>query len=234
MQRQLLQQDLGSLPVFQTFSVQLLEALRLNAQVYHLKPQETLLFQGDQIRSFYVILKGGIRLVEYGDSGPSVTLKIYGPGDIFGLLAISGSYPHPTQIEAIHDSTVLAFDGNTTRNLILEYPELGLAIIDMLNQHVHHAHRRIRHMAAERVDRRLARTLLHFCDKFGKENCSGSISIDVPLSQRDLAEFTATTVETINRTLTQWSKQGFIACSHKHIDVLNREALTTITQGNEP
>lgn len=232
MHRQLLQQDLSVIAAFKPFSPQLLSALRDNAQVYCLKPQEILLYQGDVIHSFYAVLEGGVRLVEQDEKGTSVTLKIYGPGDIFGLLAVSGHYTHPAQIEAIHHSMVIAINGQSTRQLVLEYPELGLAIIDLLTGHVHHAHQRIRYMTAERVDRRLARTLLHYSDKFGKQQC-GKISIDVPLSQRDLAEFAGTTVETINRTLTQWSKQGIVASAHKHIDILDREALVAIAEDRQ-
>jgi CRP-like cAMP-binding protein len=216
-------------PLNARLSADALDALGAVARTVYLNPQDILLGQCETIRAFYVIVEGGVRLVEYTPDGQSVALKIYGPGDVFGLLAVSGSYPHPTQIESIHDSVLVAFDGQDARRLMSTYPEVALLVIDLLTEHVHHAHQRIRQMAAEKVDRRLARTLLHLCDKFGRDD-GQIISIDAPLSQRDLAEFTGTTVETINRTLTAWEKRGVVRCSHRHIDVLDRAALVGIAE----
>ncbi len=221
--------DLQTVPALQHLELSILEALSSIARVYYLKPQEVILHQGDIIHSFYIVQQGGVRLVEYTPDGQGVSLKIYGPGDIFGLLAISGGYPHPAQIEAIHDSVVFAVDGQDTRRLIHSWPDFGLLVIDLLTAHVHEAHNRLRHMAAEKVDRRLARALLHLNKKFGRAE-DGKISLDVPITQRDLAEFTGTTVETINRTLTQWSRQGLVVCSHKHIDILDCDGLTAIAE----
>jgi CRP/FNR family transcriptional regulator, nitrogen oxide reductase regulator len=221
--------QLHSIPAFQHLSEDILNAMASIACVYSLKPGEVLLYQGDEIHSFYVVQCGGVRLVDYTADGQSVSLKIYGPGDVFGLLAISGSYPHPTQIEAVHQSLIIGIDGHDVRQMMMAHPLLALTAIDLLTKHVHEAHRRIRHMAVEKVDRRLARALLQFSDKFGFDD-GGCINIDLPITQRDLAEFTGTTVETINRTLTAWCKQGIVACSHKHIDILDRDALANIAE----
>ena len=230
--RQLAEPDLSLVPALQALPPEALGRLAALGRLYYLEPGEVLLHQGDLIHSFYIVLNGGVRLVEYTGGGQSVSLKIYGPGDLFGLLAISGSYPHPTQIEAIHYSEIAAIPGAETRRLMRECPDLALVVLDLLTAHVHHAHHRIREMATERVDRRLARTLLHLSAKFGVES-DGVLSIDVPLTQRDLAEFAGTTVETINRALKLWSRRGIVRCGHKHLDVLDRPALAAIAEGAE-
>lgn len=212
--------QLTAVPAFAHLRPDAQAALLSSAHTYRLKTGDVLLHQGDPISAFYIIHSGGMRLVSYAEDGQVVTLKVYGAGDVFGLLAISGSYPHPTQIEAIQDSVIIAVDGHDARALMLDYPELALTIIDLLTAHVHEGHERVRHMATKRVDRRLAQSLLKLADKFGREEGS-HVTIDLPLTQRDLAEFTGTTVETINRTLTVWEKQGIVACSHKHITILS-------------
>jgi CRP-like cAMP-binding protein len=153
--------DLSVIPDLQRITRDGQQALIAIARVLHLTTGSVLLYQGDVIHSFYLIQQGGVRLVEYMPDGQSVSLKIYGPGDVFGLLAISGSYPHATQIETIHDSTLLAFSGEETRRLMLVYPDIALFVIDRLTAHIHEAHHRLRAMAVERVERRLARALLH-------------------------------------------------------------------------
>jgi CRP/FNR family transcriptional regulator len=221
--------QLPQISAFQHLDSTILSAMLSVARTLTLKAGEVLLYQGDYIHSFYILQSGGMRLLQYTEDGQCVALKVYGVGDVFGLLAISGSYPHPTQIEAIQESTLIGIDGQDARALMLDYPELALTIIDLLTAHVHEGHDRVRHMATKRVDRRLALTLLKMCDKFGKP-LDGNILIDVPMTQRDLAEFSGTTVETINRTLTQWEKQGWLICSHKRLEICDLAALQVVAE----
>ncbi len=215
---------LGQATALRHLDTPVLEAMREAARSHFLKPGEVLLYQGDPIHAFYVIISGGVRLVNYTADGQAITLKIYGPGDVFGLLAVSGPYPHPTQIETVQDSVIISIDGQDVRRLMLAHPQLSLTLIDLLTAHVHEAHHRIRNMAFKRVDRRLALALLNLAAKFGRSE-GDTVWLDVAITQRDLAEFTGSTVETINRTLTLWGKQGIVAVGHKRVDILNIAAL---------
>lgn len=218
--------DFTNLAVLASLPSHVLEALKSIATLYALQAGEPLFQQGDFSHAFYIVQEGGVRLVEHTDNGQDVNLKVYGPGDLFGLLAISGAYPHPARIEAAIDSLIIGISGQQARQLILEHPELGVLFIDLLVDHVHHAHERIRHMAAERTEQRLARAILHFSDKFGVELDGGPS--EIALSQQDIAEFTGTTLETVNRLLRRWSKAGLIALQRRQINILDRSALQAL------
>lgn len=221
--------DLSSVPALRHLSGCTLAAMTDTARICTFRSKEVIVYQGSPIQSFFVVLRGAVRLVEYGPTGQTVALKIYGTGDIFGLLAVSGTYPHNAQIEAIQESVIASLNGSDTRQLILDHPQLGLTVIDLLTSHVHHAHYRIRDMAAKRVEQRLARAIIHLAEKFGQSQ-GAILSIELPLSQRDLADYIATTVETINRTLTIWEREEIVRCSHKHIDVLDQTSLLAIAE----
>jgi CRP-like cAMP-binding protein len=220
---------LNSLSFFANLPDETLAAIKEVASTHILQPGEILYQQGDAADSFYVVLEGGVRLVEQTDTAKEVGLKIYGKGDLFGVLAIRGPYPHPSRVEALLDTTVIGIRGEDARKLILRHSELGLNIIDAMIVHVHHAHERIRELASEPVNRRLARALLKLCDKFGVDG-PDCIHIDMPVTQYDLALFVNTTVETVNRTLQQWSKEGIVDTSRMHINIVNAGALLDIAE----
>ncbi len=221
--------DLSTIPALRHLPTCTLAAMARIARQCSFRPKEVLVYQGTPIQNFFIVLSGALRLVEYGPTGQTVALKIYGPGDIFGLLAISGDFPHNAQVEAIHETLVASINGSDMRQTILEHPQLALTVIDLLTSHVHHAHYRIRDMAAKRVEQRLARALMHLAEKFGQTQ--GAItSIELPLSQRDLADYVATTVETINRTITTWERQEIVRCGHKHVDILDPQILSAISE----
>lgn len=221
--------DLTVFPVFAALSASASAALAHIAMMQRLERGEFLYQQGEIASGFYLVAAGGVRLVETTYAGQDVHLKVYGAGDLFGLLAISGSYPHPSGAQAIDSSMVLRFPGEAVRTVIGQCPELGLVLVDLLVAHVHHAHGRIRQLAAERVERRLARALLHFAEKFGCP-AGDAISIEVSLSQQDLADFIGTTVETVNRTLKLWEGRGIIRRARQHIDVFTPDALAQIAE----
>lgn len=56
------------------------------------------------------------------------------------------------------------------------------------------------------------------------------LSIDITLSQKDLAEFAGTTIETVNRTLKIWEQREYIRRSRQHIDLLDRLALMAVAE----
>jgi CRP-like cAMP-binding protein len=200
-----------------------LAALDVVTKEVILAPGETLYKQGDTASGFYIVVRGGVRLVEHTPEGKDLNLKVYGPGDAFGLLAIAGEYPHPAAVIAASPSVLLRFDGDAVRDLITRHPTVGLCIIDALVDHVHHAHDRIRQMALEKTERRLARALLHFAEKFGQQNPDGHISAN--FTQQDIAEFTGTTVETVSRFFKQWEQQGYIKRDRSSVTLLSSDGL---------
>ncbi len=216
---------------FQHLTAATINALDARAVPFRLRHRELLYSQGETAHSLYCILRGGIRLVHDSPDGQQVTIKIHGASEILGVLAISGEFPYYASGEAVGETQVVALEGTVLRQMMGEYPELALTMMDLVVGHVHEAHGRIRQMMAERVDRRLARALLHYCLKFGR-HIGTEISIEVPLTQQDLAQFCGATLETINRTLRGWQDSGWIRLSRQHIDVLHCEALQQIAEDN--
>jgi CRP/FNR family transcriptional regulator len=222
------------IPIFQSLDSAAQQALTSIARLYTLQPNERLFNRGDRAHCLYVVQRGGVRLVKYTDSGKAVSLKVHGMGDLFGLLAISGEYEHRAAVDAIDHTEIIALRGSLLREVIREHPSVGLLIMDWLANHVHEAHERIQSLAAERTERRIAQTLLHFYRKFGHMQ-GDECQIDVALSQQDVAEFTGTTPETVNRYLKQWEQANLVRLSRQHIDILDYDGLREIaSQNNYP
>lgn len=210
------------------------DALRSIATSYELKYREALYQQGDVAHSMYVIQRGGIRLVEATPEGRSVAQKVYGAGDVMGMLALSQTFLHPSRAEAVvGDTLVFGFRGQEVRAIMRQYADLAILIMDMLVEHVQHSHHRLRQVMLERVERRLARGLLHYASKFGEPDADdGSILIGVPISQQDMAQFTGATIETVNRTLKIWEERDIIRCQRQRVVLLDSDVLERIAEDN--
>lgn len=218
--------NIQDLPLFAGLNARALAALAESAQQVVLAKGETLFEQGDDATAFYIVTRGGVRLVEHTPEGKALNLKVYGPGDTFGLLAVTGGYAHNAAVIAAGPSVLYSFNGAAMRDLISRHPSVGLRIIDALVDHVHHAHDRIRQMAVEKTERRLARALLHFSAKFGQSVGPGQVSTNV--TQREIAEFTGTTTETVSRLFKSWERAGYIQCDRSSITVLAADGLRQV------
>lgn len=219
------------LPLYDGLSEGAGSALRKMSKMRRLQSGSLLYRQGEAANSFYCVLSGGVRLIEHVDAGKQVNLKVYGPGDVFGLLSLAGEFTHQADVVAVGYSEILAFNATQTRQLSQQYPEIALRIIDLLVLHVEHAHTRIRTLAAEKVERRLARSLLHFCQKFGRPGPDGSLQ-SANITQQDLAEFTGTTIETVNRHLRKWEQLEIITRRRMQITIVDPEQLHGLANGS--
>jgi len=84
-------------------------------------------------------------------------------------------------------------------------------------------------MAVERVERRIARTLLKLAATTGSSNEDG-IVIELPLTRQDIAEMAGTTVETATRTLSKFRKKGLIQTERGRVIILKPHQLVRIAE----
>lgn len=219
------------LPLYDGLSHEARNALHSLARLQRLRAGSILFRQGATTSAFYSVLSGGMRLVENIEEGKQVSLKVYGAGDVFGLLALAGEFTHRADVVAVSYSEILEFNAPQTRILSQQYPEIALRIIDLLVLHVEHAHTRIRTLAAEKVERRLARSLLHLCQKFGSPETKGLLQVS-NFTQQDIAEFTGTTIETVNRHLRNWEHLGIITRQRMQITIVDLAQLHDLANGS--
>jgi len=74
------------------------------------------------------------------------------------------------------------------------------------------------------VEQRIARTLWRLLPLCGEPNAEG-IALDLPLSRRDLAGISGTTIYTVSRTLQGWERQGWLRSGRRRLMVLAPGAL---------
>ena len=74
------------------------------------------------------------------------------------------------------------------------------------------------------AEQRIARTLLRLLPLCG-EACAEGIAFDLPLSRRDLAGISGTTIYTVSRTLRAWERQGWLRSGRRRLMLFSPCAL---------
>ena len=189
---------------------------------------DILFHQGDNPQLAYIVVSGRLRLIQHTADGKDVTMANFMPGDGIGLIMLLTNEPYPGTAEALEASELLSFSAAPLWDLINSYAPFGVRVIQMLATHLYEAQNRIRELSAERVQQRVARSLLRLVEKVGVADKNGSVRLDIRLSRQDLAQMNGTTLETISRTLTAWESAGVIEANREQIVILKPHALVRI------
>jgi CRP-like cAMP-binding protein len=88
---------------------------------------------------------------------------------------------------------------------------------------------RLRELSTEKVERRIAHTILRLVEQAGRRTARG-IEIAFPLSRQDLAEMSGTTLHTVSRTLSAWEERGIVDCGRRRVVVAKSQLLESIAE----
>jgi CRP-like cAMP-binding protein len=186
-------------------------------------------YQEDQADTFYVLLQGSVRMSQITPDGHQVIVHFFGPGQGVGIIAALGQFAYPLTAEAIEDCTFLVWDRALMTQLMEKLPSLAINAARMLAVRFKELQERYRELATERVERRIARTLLRLGKQLGQKVDDG-ILINMPLSRRDLAEMTGTTLYTVSRTISKWEQEGLVKTGREQVTICAPHGLVVIAE----
>ena len=99
------------------------------------KDGETIVEEGMQSRTMYVIQGGKVKVVK-NDKGNETVLALLGEGDIFGEMSLFDSSPRSATIKAVGEARVLAIEYEGLLKRIKMDPTLALRIIKQMCQRI--------------------------------------------------------------------------------------------------
>jgi len=216
--------------LFATVPADLLSPLAAVSRSQTITKGDFLFRQGEDASTFYLLHSGHMRLVQHSAEGKDVTLTTFSAGGVIALVAAITHDSYPGSVEAIEDSELIALPGGEMWQLMNAYAPLAVNVLRQIAARLHEAHDRIRELSVEKVQQRVARSLLRLVRQVGVKQPDGSISLDLRLSRQDLAQMNGTTLETISRTLTNWERDGLIDAAREHLTILRPHQLVVIAE----
>jgi len=175
---------------------------------------ESLFMQGQPARCLMLIRTGSVKITQISSSGNEVILWMYGRGKVLGVLSEPALGSHPSSARAMEATTALVWDCATVQNLVEICPRIRQNLSQVLMGRLHELEERFREVATEKVPRRLALALMRLSKHVGKHGRDG---VEVALSREELAQMTGTTLFTISRILSQWSREEFVSSRRESV-----------------
>ncbi|HME05246.1 MAG TPA: Crp/Fnr family transcriptional regulator [Solirubrobacteraceae bacterium] len=147
---------LGRVPVFSTLEQSDLERIASLAVPRWFEPGEVVFREGDASDTCYVVRDGRARaIVEHAD-GRTITLATFGPGDIFGELAMFEDELRSATVEAVDPTGVVGVLGPDMRRLMVEHPQISMRLVVALGRRLRETNERLTRQSFQTVQSRVA------------------------------------------------------------------------------
>jgi CRP-like cAMP-binding protein len=210
-----------------------LAAIVAVANLQPLKPRAVLLRQGRPATSFYVIMRGRLKVGQVTPGGHESAVRMLGPGHMVGGPALFGNATYPVTASAMEPSVVLSWSAAAISSLVSRYPQLARNVMLAMAKRIVELQDRCRELATENVHRRLARALLRLAGHTPQKPDAGPLT-PIRCSRQDLSEIAGTTLFTVSRILSQWNRQGLVKTARQKVLLLRPLDLHRIADPADP
>jgi CRP/FNR family transcriptional regulator len=210
------------IPLFEGLSIPHREALAGIAIPRTFPAGGQIFSEGDEGRGFYAVLTGRVKIFKLSPEGKEQILHLFGPGEIFGEVAVFTGQGFPAHAAAERTCSLLFFPREAFVDLIRRDATLSLGMLAVLSMRLRRFTRMVEDLSLKEVPGRLAAWLLY------RGSAEGKDSVRLDLSKTQLAALLGTIPETLSRILTRMSRQGLIRTQGARITILDRESLEAI------
>lgn len=189
----------------------------------------TLFRQGDPARRCFMVIEGRLKLSQLHEQGKEAIIRYVGPGETTAALALFKNRNYPLTARAVSDTRTAAWDKAALDHLLDRHPCLARNLLRMALDRLEEIQTRYLELRTEQVERRIARALLRIMQHAGRRT-TGGVTIDLPLSRQELADYSGTTLYTASRTLSGWEKKGWIRSGRERIVIADPHALVLFSE----
>jgi CRP/FNR family transcriptional regulator, cyclic AMP receptor protein len=156
--------------------------------------------------SLFVIARGKVKVVLYGETGREIILSILRAGDFFGEMSLLDRQPRSANVVAIEDADLLSLDREAFEKHLSAHPSTALAILAEMSRRLRHADEVIGNLALLDVYGRVARTIRELAQTQGERP-----------TQQEIAGLIGTARETVSRALNEFTRRGLLEMRGKQI-----------------
>ncbi len=169
----------------------------------------------------YLIHSGRVRIFLPNPDGREVTLRLFGPGDVFGELSLLDGGTRTASAQAREDTHAYLLFREDFMRLLRNQFDLVQHVIHLLVERLRYTTHYTQQLAFMSIPSRVAAALLQLASMETSAPASGHIKI----TQQDLANYVGTTREWVNRTLNDFVTRGWVTVQRGSVTIVNRDAL---------
>lgn len=215
----------SKVPIFENLNKEELMEIVKNIDHKEYVKGDVIFTEGNLASTLFFINEGKIKLYKYTKDGKEQILHVLSEGDFFGELELIKPSKYGFNSKAIVDSKICTLTKDEMKEIIMRNPEIGIKVLETVGERLAKVESLVQNLATNDVDSRMAYLLIDLMEKYG-EDVGSNISIKLPLSREEMANFIGVTRETISRKLKKFEDEELIKIEGtKNIIILDEEGL---------
>ncbi|WP_053366788.1 Crp/Fnr family transcriptional regulator [Bacillus sp. FJAT-27245] len=181
-------------------------------------PKGAYLFrEGQEATEVYLIISGKVQILKMHPQGQELLLRLSGANDIVGELTLFTVDPkYIFSARVIEDAKIAALNIGDLERAIFKNSKLALEFLKWMNDHMRKTMTKFKDLVLYGKKGALYSTLIRLSNSYGVVGEEG-ITIDVPLTTQDLANFCGTAREIVSRMLSDLKKMGIVSVRSRKI-----------------
>ncbi len=173
------------------------------------KKGQQLFEAGDKAESFFIILKGWVKLFRVSREGEEAVIHIFGPGESFAEAAVfRDQRSYPVNAQAVTDIEIVEIPRNFFIQKIEQDSQFALRILATISSRQHYLVGQLEQITTRTAPQRIGAFLLRFSQKKSAE--SNIMAVHLPYDKSLISTRLNIKPETFSRALAKLKPYGVI------------------------
>lgn len=220
MEQQDIIQRLGDVNIFEMLETDVLAEIITRSQMLSFKRDDVIIFESESGNFVYIILEGMVKISRTNEDFKEVILAILSEKDFFGEMSVLDGALRSADATALSKVHLLKIESAVFLELLEKYPKISIALMRELISRLRKTDHQIKSISLEDAVGKVASVIIRLADDVGRLR-RGRVEIDNFASQQEMANFAATSRETISRVLSTFEKDGLIERDMNKIIITN-------------
>jgi CRP-like cAMP-binding protein len=216
---------LGRCPLFSGLGTESRLAIAHSLRTRRFRKGEVLFHEGDPGDSLFIVASGAVKVVVPSDEGDEAILATIRRGDFLGELALLDGAPRSASAIALEPTETLALPRVRFSALVASEPAIRDALLSSLAAELRRLTAHVAELHFLDLTGRLAARLARLAEEHGSRDADGSIRLDAPLTQSDVAAMIGATRQSVNKLLGEFVADGLLRMDHETIVIPDLDAL---------
>jgi CRP/FNR family transcriptional regulator, cyclic AMP receptor protein len=216
---------LAAVPLFAALEAAALASLARVVRRRRFRRGEVIFHLGDPGDALFVVSTGAVKIALPSEGGEEAIIATLRPGDFFGELALLDGAPRSATATALEPTETLVLPREPFRALVDSEPAIRDALLVALARELRRLTVHVEELHFLDIAGRLAARLAHLAIEHGRPGSDGSLRLDAPLTQTDLASMVGCTRQSVNKLLGLFVGDGLVALERDAIVVLDLDGL---------
>lgn len=213
------------IPLFEGLPEEQVKILAACAREKRYSPGQTIFIDTQEIRAFYLVVWGRVKIFKSTSDGKEQTVFLFGPGEPFCLTALTDEFS-PASAMALEDTRIIMFPAEVLEEVARQEPSLLFNMILVLSRRLKESLTLIETLSLKEIPQRLATFLIHTSQQKKDPEV-----FELGFSQRELAKVLGATPETLSRVIKKLGADRVLTLEGRTIRILDRNGLEGLAQG---